>query len=188
MQETNTAWTLLCACHCAIPLTCAMSLNLQPATLWSRHSNGNENLRVEFAHDQRFKPTPDNPKLGFIFPTGHLLWRNQPCRIDEKDEDGDEEGGVKIAGRKARRNCIHCPVSPWSGIEASRDLAKLGWTGVGDAVKEGCLLSQTKLLPQQEGWPLAINHSGLNGQRQSTFEGTASKELNCTRQSLPFPQ
>lgn len=114
-KKLNTAWTLLCACHCAIPLTCAMSLNLHPATLWSRHSNSNENLRVEFAHDQRFKPTPDNPKLGFIFHTGHFLWRNQPCRIDEKDEDGDEESGVKIAGRKARRNSIHYPGSPWSG-------------------------------------------------------------------------
>lgn len=53
----------------------------------------------------------DNPKLRLVFHIVYLLQRNQPCRIGETDGDGDEEGGMKTVGRKARRNSIRCPNS-----------------------------------------------------------------------------
>lgn len=104
MQETNTAWALLCAQHCVIHVLCHWTFT--PATVWNRHSNSNQSLREEFASHQRFKPASDIPKLGLTFHIGHFLQKNQSCRIDEKDgdRDGDEEGGVKRVERQARRN------------------------------------------------------------------------------------
>lgn len=69
----------------------------------------------------------------------------------------------KKVGRKTRRNSCDSPTS-WTGREGFLEEVRLSFAGAGvvGAERESYLLSQTKLLPQQEDRPYR-NHRGLGG-------------------------